>query len=580
MQRFYLFSNFCLGLTLALLTTQPVKAESSVRIIGVSQPTVRDIAAKPLKAQTLSHKSQTKSDRVLEIVKRNKVAGARKAKEAGVESKYRIYTGKSKQLTAQVKQKPQQIAQATPDSNTNTPLPKLEQQLQQRSLEQSDLPKRSTPVPSPNPLRLPTEPEEVQLLEARPISSQQALELALRNSLELQGAQLTIERSDAALREVQAAKYPTLGISTSIDNSGSYIFSDKPTSLSQQDNNSTGLSGGLELKHDLFTSGRRSATIKQAQERLRSVRLDFERISEELRLDVSTAYYDLQQADEDVRIQQTAVTHAQAILRDAQLLAEAGLGTRFDVLTSQVEVGKANQNLANALSQQRIARSELATQIGLPETIFTAAEPVEIAGVWNLSEEQSIDQAYKNRPELQQLSAERNIQQQQRRIALSALGPQIDLSATYKTQLSLSGNDNSNSQQNQDFTDGYSFVAKVSMNLFDGGAARARARQAEADIAITETNFVKQRNQIRLEVKRASSQLQSNFENIKTATAALNQAQEALGLARERFKARVGTQTEVIDAENRLTQAESNRVNAILNYNRFMAQLQRAISSI
>ena len=486
MKRLYLFSNFCLSLTLALLTTQPVKAEPSVRIIRGSEPT--------------------------------------------------------------------------------------------------DLPKRSTPVlsylnPSPNPVRLPTKPEEVQLLEAQPISSQQALELALRNSPELRAAQLNVESSDAALREVQAAEYPTLGLSTSINNNGSYIFSDKPISLSQQNTNSTDLSGGLELKYDLFTSGRRSATIQQARERLRNVRLDFERIRDELRLKVFTAYYDLQQADQNVRIQQTAVTNAQASLRNAQALKEAGMGTRLDVLTSQVEVGQANQNLANALSQQRISRRELATLISLPETeIITPADPVEIAGVWNLSLEQSIDQALKNRPEPQQQLAQRNIQQQERRIALSAQGPQIGLSATYKPNLSLSGNDNSNSQQNQDFTDQYALVAEVSLSLFDGGAARAKARQAKAKEEIAEANFADQRNQIRLEVERAHSQLQSNSENIETATAALKQAQEALELATLKFKARVGTQTEVIDAQNRLTQAEGNRVNAILSYNRFLAQLQRAIS--
>ena len=121
--------------------------------------------------------------------------------------------------------------------------------------------------------------------------------------------------------------------------------------------------------------------------------------------------------------------------------------------------------------------------------------------------------------------------------------------------------------------------ANVTLNLYDGGEARARAREAEANIAIAETNFANQRNQIRLDVEQAYSQLQSNFENIQTASVALEQAREALRLARLRFQAGVGTQTEVIDSETRLTQAEGDRVNAILSYNRALAQLQRAISS-
>jgi len=52
-----------------------------------------------------------------------------------------------------------------------------------------------------------------------------------------------------------------------------------------------------------------------------------------------------------------------------------------------------------------------------------------------------------------------------------------------------------------------------------------------------------------------------------------------LRLARLRFQAGVGTQTEVIDAETDLTRAEGNRVKAILDYNRAMASLQRATAS-
>jgi outer membrane protein TolC len=538
-----------------------------------------------LKAKTGSGKSPSKSDRKLQtsIHKGRKANGS-----GGVElSKYEIHSYKSNQLTAQVGQKPQQTA-PTPSSNTNAPNPKLQQPQQQRpKAGQIDLPNRSVPVPSylnpsPNPLRLPTKPEEVQILGAQPISLQQALELARRNNPQLQAAQLGVERSQASLRANQAAEYPTLSLNTRITNTGNYIFSDKPNlSFGQDfDTNSTGLSGGLQLNYNLFTSGRRSATIQQAREQLRNDRLDFERLSEELRLSVSTRYYDLQQADENVRIQQSAVRNAQASLRDAQALEQAGVGTRFDVLTSQVQVARATQDLANALSQQRVSRRQLATLISLPEAvIITAADPVEIAGLWNLSQEQSIVQAYKNRAELEQQLAQRNISQQQRRIALSQLGPQIGLTATYNPNLSLSGNNNGSSQLNQDFTDQYSLGANLSLNLYDGGEARARAREAEANTAISEANFANQRNQIRLDVEQAYSQLQSNFENIQTASVALEQAREALRLARLRFQAGVGTQTEVIDSENRLTQAEGDRVNAILSYNRALAQLQRAISS-
>ncbi|HCF27875.1 MAG TPA: transporter [Cyanobacteria bacterium UBA11049] len=587
MKRHYLFHSLCSSLTLALLAAQPAKAEPPARVTGVSSPTVRDITVKPLKAKIKSGKSPSKSDRKLQT----SIHKERKANRSkGVElSKYQIHSYKSNQLTAQAGQKPQQTA-PTPSSNTNTPNPKLQQRPQQRpKAGQIDLPNRSVPVPnylnpSPNPLRFPTKPEEVQILGAQPISLRQALELARRNNRQLQQAQLGVQRSQASLRAAQAAEYPRVNLGAGVTNQRSYIFSDEPDLQrfgQEVDANSTSLTGNLSLNYDLFTSGGRRARIRAAEEQLRNDRLDLERISEEVRLNVSTRYYDLQQADELVRIQQSAVRNAQASLRDAQALEQAGVGTRFDVLTSQVQVARATQDLANALSQQRVSRRQLAVLLSLPEAVIvTAADPVEIAGLWNLTQEQSIIQAYKNRAELEQQLAQRNINEQQRRIALATLGPQISLAARYNLSESLdSNNNNNNFQQNQDFTDQYSLGANVTLNLYDGGEARARAREAEANIAIAETSFANQRNQIRLDVEQAYSQLQSNFENIQTASVALEQAREALRLARLRFQAGVGTQTEVIDSENRLTQAEGDRVNAILSYNRALAQLQRAISS-
>ena len=116
---------------------------------------------------------------------------------------------------------------------------------------------------------------------------------------------------------------------------------------------------------------------------------------------------------------------------------------------------------------------------------------------------------------------------------------------------------------------------RASLNLFDGGAARARAAQAKANIAIAETQFAEQRNQIRFQVEQAFSTQQANLENVQTANTALEQAREALRLARLRFQAGVGTQTDVINSENDLTRSEGNRITAILDYNRALAELTK-----
>lgn len=430
--------------------------------------------------------------------------------------------------------------------------------------------------PSANPLQYPTRPSEVRTDQNQALTLQQALEFARRNNQELQVALLQLERAQAGLKVARAALLPNVGLSGRVERSSS-AGSELQRRLNPQlpddtDDPTTSFTGGAQVSYDLYTSGARSARIRQAKEQVRLQELDVERLSEEIRLNVATEYYNLQESDEQVRISRAAVVNAEASLRDARALEEAGVGTRFDSLRTQVNLANSQQQLTNAESQQRIARRALATRLNLAQSAtLSAADPVKLAGLWNQPLEKSIVLAYQNRPELQQQLAQRNINQQQRREALAQLGPQVAIEANYN--LLDQFNDSVG------LTNGYSVALIANLNLFDGGASKGRAAQAKVDTEITETQFSQQRNQIRFQVEQAYSQQQSNLENVQTSQAALDQARESLRLARLRFQAGVGTQLEVLDAENALTRAEGNRITAILDYNRALATLQRAVTA-
>jgi OMF family outer membrane factor len=328
----------------------------------------------------------------------------------------------------------------------------------------------------------------------------------------------------------------------------------------------------LSLNYDMYTSGGRSASIRSAEEQVRSAELEVERQNQQLSLDVSNDYYNIQQAEELIRVTQAAVENAQVNLRDTEAQERAGIGTRFDVLQAQVQLANAVQDLTQARNLQNISRRQLAQRLSLADAAtLSSADPVEIAGRWNLSLEESIILALQSRAELAQLLAQRNIAQQQRRIALASIGPQLSAFANFNIVDQL---DDSNLGAY-----GYAIGILVSMNFYDGGAARASAAQQEANIAIAQTQFATTKNQIRFQVEQAYFTLQSSFENIQTASTALEQARESLRLARLRFQAGVGTQLDVISAAANLTQAQGNLVAAILDYNRSLASLQRAVSN-
>lgn len=334
------------------------------------------------------------------------------------------------------------------------------------------------------------------------------------------------------------------------------------------------ITGSLVLNYQLYTGGLRPAQIRAAERQVRFNELDVERLSEETRLEVATEYYNLQNTEAQVNIEQAAVDDATQTLRDAQLLEQAGLGTRFDVLRAEVELANANQNLLLALADQRTARRQLAETLSVgPNIELTTADEIEEAGTWNFTLPETIVLAFQNRAELEQSLVQREIDRQEREIALSAIRPQVSLFASYDVAEDLDDADTG-------FEDGYSVGATLQWRLFDGGAARARANQEETDVEIDEATFANQRDEVRLEVEDAYFSLQANARNIETSERAVELAEESLRLARLRFQAGVGTQTDVIDAQTELTTARGNFLNAIITYNQSFSQLQRAVSNI
>ena len=294
---------------------------------------------------------------------------------------------------------------------------------------------------------------------------------------------------------------------------------------------------------------------------------------QQIRFEATRDYYSLQSADAQVEIDRAAVTDAEQSLRDAQLLEQAGLGTRFSVLQAEVDLANVQQRLTTAIAQQEVAIRTLATTLGVGQQIELKTKgEIKEAGDWNLSLEESIVLAYKNRAELEQQLLNKEIQQENEIIAISAIRPQVDFFFNYNVLDDV--------EDNFDLVDGYNVGGRVTWRFFDGGRALAQADRAKIQSQIAETNFANQRHQIRFNVENAYYNLVANKKNIQTTTVNVDRAEENLRLARLRFQAGVGTQTEVIDAQRDLADARGTRLRAINDYNQSLNQLQRQISNL
>ena len=331
------------------------------------------------------------------------------------------------------------------------------------------------------------------------------------------------------------------------------------------------IQGTVTATYNIYTSGFRSGQIEAAKAQVKISELEIKRQLEQLRLDVANDYYNLQQASALITVAKDAVRHADASLEVARLREQAGIGTKFDVLQAEVQLADTIQNSTQADNLEKIAQRQLAQRLNVKETVnLSAADQVDISGGWLLTLEESIVLALQNRVELAQLLSQRRLAEQQRRVALAANKAQLQAFATAEVLDEL--------DDDVSGAFGYSLGLQVTINFFDGKAAKSRATQQEENIAIAETQFADTKNDLRFEVEQAYASLQSNLRNINTAQSSVQLAEESLALARLRSRAGIGTQLDVTSAENSLTQAKGNLVSSILNYNRALIALQRATS--
>jgi outer membrane protein TolC len=123
-------------------------------------------------------------------------------------------------------------------------------------------------------------------------------------------------------------------------------------------------------------------------------------------------------------------------------------------------------------------------------------------------------------------------------------------------------------------------MAVASWNFWEWGKTKFRvdaskARENQAIDAAKELN-----DQITLEIKNAYLLLQEAEKQIAVSQKVIEQAEENFRISEERYKERVATSTEVLDAQTLLTRAKADYANALGDYNINYARLQRAMGTI
>ncbi|MBI1852128.1 MAG: TolC family protein [Planctomycetes bacterium] len=309
-----------------------------------------------------------------------------------------------------------------------------------------------------------------------------------------------------------------------------------------------------------------------AEQRYRASVAALDRASLDSVRDAALAYFDLVEAQGNVRVEEEAVETSRVLFEQIEASVAVGSGFRGDALRARTQLERARLAEVKANDHLRGAAIRLATRLRLdPKVPLYAAEP-ELRPVAFADADRPVDdllrEALARRPDVVELESRVHALEQERTgIVWGPLVP--SLQGTARTGGFGRTIDDSSNQQQYQVTLGWEIGPG---GLFDFGrreAVDARLRAARIDAA-------RQRDRIVAEVVSAHAEVASARAQMDRANAAVAQAADALRLFRERRESGVGLPLEVIDAEESLTQSKRDAVEAIVAFDRAQYRLRAA----
>ena len=118
------------------------------------------------------------------------------------------------------------------------------------------------------------------------------------------------------------------------------------------------------------------------------------------------------------------------------------------------------------------------------------------------------------------------------------------------------------------------------VNLYDGLATTSRLRQAVKIQAREEERLRELETRIRLELQTALNDLNVAGKQIVVTEKAIIQSEENLRINNDRYLEKVGTATEVIDAQTLLTQTRTAYFHSVYDYQLATTRVKRALGEL
>jgi len=409
--------------------------------------------------------------------------------------------------------------------------------------------------------------------EAPPWTLESMLHRAMEKNARIASESLRLEAARDSVLSARGAFLPRVVAS------GSLSRIENPDSVDELDPDyisQTGRTWRVGVQQNIFDGLGRWNTYARADLVRERSHQQLRRTFREVALEVRTTYFRLLRTRADITAYEASVTRLEKQSEAAQAFFEARVAPRLFILQTETALAEAHQRLSQAKSDEQVQLVLLRSLMGLEPDY-----PIQVEGDFDAfapehypDMEESLFLAREHLPEIFTARLDVEIARRDMNTSRSRFSPSVDVYADYVNQHIEYGSTMATDRDRSY----YSLGVNVTWELFSGGSTyyetrshRRTMESAEAmlrDVLLAVDARVRE---IHLNVKESENQIR--IAHIRKAD-----AREAYEQADMRIRMGTGTTLDLLDAQERVTVAESSLNQAMADYYIALANLRRFIS--
>ena len=291
-------------------------------------------------------------------------------------------------------------------------------------------------------------------------------------------------------------------------------------------------------------------------------------------LAVKGAFIEVLRAERNVETEQKSVELLERQRHESSLRLREGLIARNDLLRVEVELSTARQRLLRAKGDLAIARQNLVRTLGLPRAEVRQLDDLTLRPEIPAYHFDSLqEEMFFARSELRFLVNRLAADRAGRRAVQGDFLPEIDLVLSYERF----GNGTIPNTGDNDYDSDSRAMIEASWTLFSGFDTHYEMAAREQEIRARIQEIRATEEQLTQQLQFALEELKVAEGNLATAEIGLKQAEENYRVNDNRYKARVATTVDLLDAQEFLTRARNEKVKAFYDFHLADVALERVL---